>query len=66
MRLSDKSVKRLFELYQPIKLLEEIGYILDLPVGTVKSRLHHARKALRDRLGSQEASPMEAVYGTAY
>lgn len=46
--------------------LPEIAYILDLPVGTVKSRLHHARKALRDRLGSQETSPMEAIYGTAY
>ncbi len=46
--------------------LPEIGYILDLPVGTVKSRLHHARKTLRDRLGTQEASPLEAIYGPAY
>lgn len=47
--------------------LPEIAYILDLPVGTVKSRLHHARKTLRDRLGAQELTPMEApIYGPAY
>ncbi|HKP51524.1 MAG TPA: RNA polymerase sigma factor [Chloroflexia bacterium] len=46
--------------------LPEISYILDLPVGTVKSRLHHARKALRDRLGAQEAPSREAIYGPAY
>jgi RNA polymerase sigma-70 factor (ECF subfamily) len=32
--------------------LEEIAYILDCPVGTVKSRLHHARKELSQRLTS--------------
>jgi RNA polymerase sigma-70 factor (ECF subfamily) len=30
---------------------EEAGQILDVPVGTVKSRLNHARKALADQLG---------------
>lgn len=30
--------------------LQEIAYILDCPVGTVKSRLHYASKALRAKL----------------
>jgi len=30
---------------------EEIGEMLEIPVGTVKSRLHRARKTLQDRLG---------------
>lgn len=30
--------------------LQEIAYILNCPVGTVKSRLYHARKALSQRL----------------
>ncbi len=46
--------------------LPEIGYILDLPVGTVKSRLHHARKALRARLESQNTPSLEATYDPAY
>lgn len=52
--------------------LPEIAYIMDLPVGTVKSRLHHARKALRDRLGAPEpgeatpAPALEKAYGPAY
>jgi RNA polymerase sigma-70 factor (ECF subfamily) len=29
---------------------EEIGEILDIPVGTVRSRLHRARSDMRDRL----------------
>ena len=31
---------------------EEIARMMDVPVGTVKSRLHRARRALRDRLAA--------------
>jgi RNA polymerase sigma-70 factor (ECF subfamily) len=45
--------------------LPEIAYILDLPVGTIKSRLHHARNELREKLQTQYQSPGEAVYDPA-
>lgn len=39
--------------------LQEISDILDVPVGTVKSRLHYGRQALKEHLGllSGEGSP---------
>lgn len=46
--------------------LPEIAYILELPVGTVKSRLHHARKSLRYHLESQQRLPMGAAYDPSY
>jgi RNA polymerase sigma-70 factor (ECF subfamily) len=33
--------------------VEEIASVLGIPPGTVKSRLHHARDALRRQLGSK-------------
>ncbi len=34
--------------------LQQIAEVLELPVGTVKSRLHYAREALRRQLGTME------------
>jgi RNA polymerase sigma-70 factor (ECF subfamily) len=42
--------------------LAEIAYVLDCPVGTVKSRLHSARKALRQRLMADARISSEAAY----
>jgi RNA polymerase sigma-70 factor (ECF subfamily) len=35
--------------------LEEIAEVTGVPVGTVKSRLHHAKRALRERLGGERS-----------
>lgn len=45
--------------------LAEIAYVLDCPVGTVKSRLHYACKALRQRLIRDSRLAGEVVYGTS-
>lgn len=45
--------------------LEEIAYILDCPVGTVKSRLHYARNKLRSQIAEQAQEGIEVSYGFA-
>ncbi len=42
--------------------LAEIAYVLDCPVGTVKSRLHNARKALRQKLMADARISREAAF----
>ncbi|HEX7973391.1 MAG TPA: RNA polymerase sigma factor [Anaerolineales bacterium] len=42
--------------------LQEIAEILDVPVGTVKSRLHYGRLALQKRLGILGEQPAEWNY----
>jgi RNA polymerase sigma-70 factor (ECF subfamily) len=39
----------------------EIAEALALPVGTVKSRLHHARRRLEERLGTAETARVKGV-----
>jgi RNA polymerase sigma-70 factor (ECF subfamily) len=42
--------------------LAEIAYVLDCPVGTVKSRLHNARRALKRRLISDSRISRDSAY----
>jgi RNA polymerase sigma-70 factor (ECF subfamily) len=42
--------------------LVEIAHILDCPVGTVKSRLHNARKALKRKLSTDLRTSREVAY----
>jgi RNA polymerase sigma-70 factor (ECF subfamily) len=42
--------------------LEEIAYVLDCPVGTVKSRLHYARQNLRRKLEADKRLPAGVAY----
>ena len=37
--------------------LKEISYVLDCPVGTVKSRLHYGREHLKECLDAYRAAP---------
>jgi RNA polymerase sigma-70 factor (ECF subfamily) len=42
--------------------LNDIAYILDCPVGTVKSRLHYGRENLRSKLGADVRLPVGVAY----
>lgn len=42
--------------------VEEVADVMDLPAGTVKSRLHHARKRLRDALTRRQRAVPEMAY----
>jgi RNA polymerase sigma-70 factor (ECF subfamily) len=53
-----RAVLHLF--YREELSVEEIASVLGIPAGTVKSRLHHAREALRRQLGSAAAVTREA------
>lgn len=53
-----------FHLYHVQELsIVEVAVVLDVPAGTVKSRLFHARRRLRELLGEPE--PMRAGEGRA-
>lgn len=41
--------------------LQEIGEMIDIPVGTIKSRLSRARKKLRERINKREPNEMDSV-----
>lgn len=41
--------------------LQEIGEMIDIPVGTIKSRLSRARKKLRERIYKREPNEMGSV-----
>jgi len=42
--------------------LDEVAEVMDLPLGTVKSRLYHARKRLRDALAQRQRPVPEMAY----
>jgi RNA polymerase sigma-70 factor (ECF subfamily) len=44
--------------------LQEIGEILDIPVGTVKSRLYYARRVLKKQLGIHRETLVKVYYET--
>ncbi len=57
---SHRAVVVLF--YMENQPVEEIGRILELPVGTIKSRLHYARERLRKALARRQRPVPELSY----
>jgi len=45
--------------------LQEIAHILDCPLGTVKSRLHHSCRALRKALCQNQRLGEEVLYAAS-
>jgi DNA-directed RNA polymerase specialized sigma24 family protein len=41
--------------------VQEIATILDIPAGTVKSRLHHAREVLRRQLDGRAQAAVRSI-----
>jgi RNA polymerase sigma-70 factor (ECF subfamily) len=42
--------------------IQEISEVLEIPAGTIKSRLYYARKQLKKHLGSQEEVLLRVYY----
>lgn len=45
--------------------IQEVSEVLEVPVGTVKSRLYYARKLLKKHLASQEEALLKVLYENA-
>lgn len=45
--------------------IQEISEVLDVPEGTIKSRLYYARKQLKKQLGSHEEALLRVLYENA-
>ncbi|MFF3851035.1 sigma-70 family RNA polymerase sigma factor [Streptomyces sp. NPDC002328] len=58
--LSSKHREVLYETYYAGRSTREAALVLGVPPGTVKSRLHHAVRALRTALGIVEPTDEEA------
>jgi RNA polymerase sigma-70 factor, ECF subfamily len=50
-RLSQEQREVLYLFYGEDLSIDDIASVLTVPAGTVKSRLHHARESLKNRLG---------------
>jgi RNA polymerase sigma-70 factor (ECF subfamily) len=44
--------------------IQEISEVLEIPAGTIKSRLFYARKQLKKQLGAHEEALLKVFYET--